>query len=120
MTWLTAAPYVVIVVLCSLLFVEHEKINVAQADIKLEASQCATEISNQVAKVNADTVTQLQAAQAANNTQEQEILALKAQEQQQQIQTNANLQNQIQKITTQATQTGQDGTVPPVLLDLFQ
>lgn len=123
---LKLAPWVIAAALALGLYIEHERLVAADANIQTAREQtaqavqkCQTETAAQVAAASAQAAAQVQKAQAAANAAETQLAAERAAANTAIDHAQQDLGKQLGTITAQAAQSGQDGPVYPVIGGLY-
>ncbi|MDE3023010.1 MAG: hypothetical protein KGI54_14320 [Pseudomonadota bacterium] len=123
---LKLAPWGIAAALGVALYVEHARLIAADANIKVAqgqtttaVKQCQTEVAAQAAKDSAAAVAQIQKANAAANAAETQLAAERTAASVIAAQAAQGLGRQLGTITAQASQSGQDGAVYPVIGNLY-
>jgi len=123
---LKVGPWIAIGILAAFLAYEHQELLAQKADVALETgrvsqaiSQCQSEAAQRIAKANADSLNHIKASEAAANAAEASLTTFRSEASAEQATAQTALANDLQAISTQAAQPGQDGTIPPVLARMF-
>lgn len=125
-TALKLAPWGIAAALALGLYIEHERLVAADANVRSAQAQtaqavqkCQAEASQRIAAENAATTTQLQKAEAAASQAEVQLFAQRSAANTVAAESEQTLGQQLGTITTQAALPGQDGPVPAVLGSMF-
>ncbi len=123
---LKLAPWGIAAALGVALYVEHVRLVAADANIRVATEQtaqavqkCQTETAAQVAAASAQAAAQVQKADAAANTAEAQLAEERATASVIAAQSSQALGQQLGTITAQASQSGEDGPVYPVIGNLY-
>ena len=123
---LKLAPWIIAAALALGLYIEHERLVAADANIHAAQAQtaqavqkCQSEVQVQAAKASAVAAQDQAKADAAASNAELALMAKRAAENQAANTAQQALGQQLGTINAQATQHGQDGPIPPVLGDMF-
>jgi len=123
---LKVGPWIAIGVLAAFLAYEHQELLAQKADVALETgrvsqviSKCQSEAAQRIAKANADSLNHIKASEAAANAAEASLATFRSEASAEQVTAQTALSNDLQAISTQAAQPGQDGPIPPVLARMF-